>query len=216
MPVNIHGKEYRTVAERVQDFHADKDHGSILTEVVKHEGNMIIVKATVIVGGNTYIGHGMEVIGSSQINKTSALENAETSAVGRALAFAGWGGTEIASADEVANAIRQQNAPPIQAPAAAPAKQTYREGLEEDNLRRDICKWVGAICGDDKDEAAAIIKQLSQFEGRDGKMKYKTSTRDLNGKWLKSTWKKAKEMYEANMPPEDENQDEGYDPEEWI
>jgi len=49
-----------------------------------------------------------EVRGSTNINKTSALENAETSAVGRALAFFGLGGTEIASADEVANAINQQ------------------------------------------------------------------------------------------------------------
>ena len=46
------------------------------------------------------------------INKTSALENAETSAVGRALAFLGFAGTEIASADEVANAIKQQNFKP--------------------------------------------------------------------------------------------------------
>ena len=48
--------------------------------------------------------------GSSMINKTSALENAETSAVGRALAFAGFQtDASIASADEVANAIVQQN-----------------------------------------------------------------------------------------------------------
>jgi hypothetical protein len=50
-----------------------------------------------------------EVRGSSNINKTSALENCETSAVGRALGFAGFGSTEqIASADEVEVAIARQ------------------------------------------------------------------------------------------------------------
>ena len=54
-------------------------------------------------------GYAEEVRTASKINRTSALENAETSAVGRALAFFGLGGSEIASADEVANAIQQQN-----------------------------------------------------------------------------------------------------------
>ena len=53
-------------------------------------------------------GHAEEVRASSQINKTSALENAETSAIGRALAALGYAGTEFASADEVAQAITQQ------------------------------------------------------------------------------------------------------------
>ncbi len=60
-------------------------------------------------GGRTLsTGLAEEVRGSTNINKTSALENCETSAIGRALAFFGLGGTEIASADEVANAITQQ------------------------------------------------------------------------------------------------------------
>jgi hypothetical protein len=54
-------------------------------------------------------GHAEEFRAASQINSTSALENAETSAIGRALAAAGWGGTEFASANEVQNAIHQQN-----------------------------------------------------------------------------------------------------------
>jgi hypothetical protein len=54
-------------------------------------------------------GYAEEVRTASKINRTSALENCETSAVGRALAFFGLAGSEIASADEVANAIQQQN-----------------------------------------------------------------------------------------------------------
>ena len=111
MPVNIHGKEYRTVAERVELFHQNnKDvEKSIVTEVLHNDENNVMMKTTVTVNGSTYTGHALEVYGSSMINKTSALENCETSAIGRALASAGLGGTEFASADEVTNAISQQN-----------------------------------------------------------------------------------------------------------
>jgi hypothetical protein len=64
-------------------------------------------------------GYAEEERGSSNINTTSALENAETSAVGRALAFLGLAGTEIASADEVANAISQQRDKELYAQFAA-------------------------------------------------------------------------------------------------
>jgi hypothetical protein len=53
-------------------------------------------------------GYSEEVRAASKINATSALENAETSAIGRCLSALGFGGTEYASADEVANAIQQQ------------------------------------------------------------------------------------------------------------
>ena len=56
-----------------------------------------------------FTGHAYEVQGAGFINKTSHVENAETSAIGRALASAGYiGGTEFASAEEVANAVKQQ------------------------------------------------------------------------------------------------------------
>lgn len=114
MPVKIHGKEYKTVAERVVEFHAKKHENkdrqtSITTEIIKDDGSVIIVKATInILNVGCYTGHAEEVRGSTMINETSALENAETSAIGRALASYGLGGNEFASAEEVANAIAQQ------------------------------------------------------------------------------------------------------------
>ncbi len=109
MPVNIHGKEYRTVAERIDLIHKQYDGNvSITTEIEQLGEERVVIKATIVSGEHTWTGHALEVFGSSMINKTSALENAETSAIGRALAFAGLGGEEIASADEVANAISQQ------------------------------------------------------------------------------------------------------------
>ena len=110
MPVNIHGKQYATVAERLQSLNdATGGEYSLESEIVKFEDGIVVVKATLAVNGYTYNGHAYEEIGSSQINSTSALENAETSAWGRCLSAYGLAGTEIASADEVAQAIHQQN-----------------------------------------------------------------------------------------------------------
>lgn len=123
MPVDIHGKQYATVNERITELHNDyKGSCSIITEIAESDSGTVRVKATLtlvemseglVSHSNTYTGHAEEIIGSSLINKTSALENAETSAVGRALAFAGFStDASIASADEVANAIINQNSTP--------------------------------------------------------------------------------------------------------
>ena len=110
MPVNIHGKEYHTVAERVAAFRAVSADLTIETEIVRWEGDDVVIKASISDSGKliaTGLAH--EVRGSTNINKTSHVENCETSAIGRALAAFGMGGTEYATADEVANAITQQN-----------------------------------------------------------------------------------------------------------
>lgn len=114
--VKIHGKEYRTVAYRVNEFRLlygiDSGYG-IETVLVHHDSDKVIMKAIITApgGGPVATGYAEEVRSASKINKTSALENAETSAIGRALAAAGLAGTEYASADEVAAAIAQQNQP---------------------------------------------------------------------------------------------------------
>jgi hypothetical protein len=113
MPVNIHGKEYHTVAERVSAFRAKHPDLSIETEIVRWEGDDVVVKASISNDGKiiaTGLAH--EVRGSTNINRTSHVENCETSAIGRCLAAFGLGGTEYATADEVANAITQQNSGP--------------------------------------------------------------------------------------------------------
>lgn len=110
MPVNIHGKEYFTVAERVSAFREKHPELTIETEIVRWEGDDVVVKASISDNGKliaTGLAH--EVRGSTNINRTSHVENCETSAIGRCLAAYGLGGTEYATADEVANAIAQQN-----------------------------------------------------------------------------------------------------------
>ena len=113
MPVNIHGKEYHTVAERVHAFRDSNPDLTIETDIVRWEGDDVVVKASISDNGKllaTGLAH--EVRGSTNINRTSHVENCETSAIGRCLAAFGLGGTEYATADEVANAITQQNSGP--------------------------------------------------------------------------------------------------------
>jgi len=113
--VNIKGKEYVEVSQRIL-FLADEYKGkySIVTSYDFIESrNMWIVKATLtIIGENnelTYTGHAQEIIDDGYINKTSALENCETSAVGRACAMAGIGIVDgIASVDEINKAKNRQ------------------------------------------------------------------------------------------------------------
>lgn len=111
--VNIRGRDYETVASRVQRFReAHPDH-TVLTEIVFRDDDVVVMKAAILDPQGRIIatGHAEEKRASSQINRTSALENAETSSLGRALAAFGIGGTEFASANEVQNAIRQQEDP---------------------------------------------------------------------------------------------------------
>lgn len=110
MPIKIHGKEYHTVAERVAAFREVSPELTIETEIVRWEGDDVVIKASISNNGKliaTGLAH--EVRGSTNINKTSHVENCETSAIGRCLAAFGLSGSEYASADEVVNAINQQN-----------------------------------------------------------------------------------------------------------
>ena len=84
---------------------------ALQTEIIQCDEKVAIVKATLSTASGTYTGHALERVGSHFINKTSHLENAETSAIGRCLASAGYtGGGEFCSADELATAVSNQGA----------------------------------------------------------------------------------------------------------
>lgn len=112
MPVKIHGNEYTTVAERIDAFRKDDRYEgwSIETDIISSDIQDCIIKATIKDSDGKIVGTGLahEVQGSTNINKTSHIENCETSAIGRALANIGKAGTEYASANEVTNAIINQ------------------------------------------------------------------------------------------------------------
>ena len=111
MPVLIHDREYKTVAERIHEMSTEnKGKYDLITEVLGavNSGGTCLIKATLTLDRGVFVGHAYERENAGYINKTSHVENCETSAIGRALASAGYAGSEFASADEVANAIKQQ------------------------------------------------------------------------------------------------------------
>ncbi len=143
---NIKGKEYAAVNGRINAFRRLYPQGFISTEILSMDAGVVVMKATCGYyenGQSVILGTGMayEREGSSNINKTSYIENCETSAVGRALGMAGIGvTTAVASSEEVQNAILQQ------------------EELENDV---DPQKRVALI-----DEINAMMKDYSQDEKR--------------------------------------------------
>lgn len=107
--VEIHGKSYMTVAKRVELFMAENKECSIETEILPTTDNHVVIKATVKAKGRVTTGISSVALSSSKsIEKSNPYEVAETSAVGRALGFAGYGIMEgIASADEMVKATAQ-------------------------------------------------------------------------------------------------------------
>lgn len=114
MTTDIKGKNYAEVNQRVKAYRMVYPTGTILTEMISNENGVCIFKANVYDEDNNIIATGTayEKENSTFINKTSYIENCETSAVGRALGMAGFGiDTSIASAEEVQNAIKNQEEP---------------------------------------------------------------------------------------------------------
>lgn len=107
---NIKGRPYIDVAQRIQAFRKLYPNGRILTECLSDDGSRCMFKASAVVDGEVMAtGHAFEFQSASTVNKTSYIENCETSAVGRALGFMGIGSTEsICSTEEVQAAIAHQ------------------------------------------------------------------------------------------------------------
>lgn len=105
--INIKGKEYVPVVERVKEFHRLHPDGWISTEIVSNDETRVIIKATIRIGPTTsadaryFNGYSQAEWGKGMMGGV-ALEVAETSAIGRALGFANIGLLDgIASADEM-------------------------------------------------------------------------------------------------------------------
>jgi len=111
--VNIKGKEYITVNERLIFFRSQSQYKGwrISEDVVSLDDKEGLFKVTIINpdGFEMAVAHAQEYRDSSYINKTSFVENGFTSALGRALGYLGIGiDTAIASADEVQTAVVNQ------------------------------------------------------------------------------------------------------------
>ena len=181
------GAEYAMVVNRVHKFKELYATGQILTELVKNddETGEVIFKAHAVVDGVIRgTGHAMEMRGASNINKTSHIECAETSAIGRALAF-GIGlmpSGAIASYEEVENAKLQQSKIAEHeltlASAVAYISQAFQTAIEEENeegilevledfkgntaLKTAVWKTLSAEQGEFMTERAKVVAEAKK------------------------------------------------------
>lgn len=179
--IKIKGKDYVMVHERVKEFHKDNPNGSITTDMISREGGVFITRTTVIPDTKNldrkFTGFAYEVVGEGNVNSTSALENCETSSCGRALGFLGIGiDTSIASAEEVDNAISQQDVPIpeyLESPdkkmdeiieslnISHPINFGKHKGKDWSDVDEDYVQWVAKNSNVDwqRDEAKAELKR---------------------------------------------------------
>lgn len=135
---DIKGKNYAEVNQRIKAFRMVYPTGFIISEMVQNDGGVCVFKSSVGYydekGEGVILGTGSayEKEGSTFINKTSYIENCETSAVGRALGMAGFGiDTSVASAEEVENAmLNQKDNEKISAASA----RALRKRCENENI----------------------------------------------------------------------------------
>lgn len=161
--VDVKGKNYVEVNKRVMAFRELEPNGSILTEIISLENGVVVMKATVSSGEGQVLGTGFayEKESSSYINKTSYIENCETSAVGRALGFCGIGvATSIASAEEVTNAINQQ-----ENLATDIEKKTFMDRCKQLGVDyRNILKQIGVTGQMTKEQHGKALIVLKEIE----------------------------------------------------
>ena len=180
--INIHGKQYVEVKERIKYFRENFKDWSLTSEVIDLTEDRCVIKATISNEKGRVIASGIayESKGSSYINKTSFIENCETSAWGRALANIGIGlDVAIASADEVLNAKAQDKPKKPKIEKLTDAKLSAMlvaigEG-KGDTVRERLCKYkiskkqqakIDELLTDKKVEngVLSIIDELNSIE----------------------------------------------------
>lgn len=159
--IDIKGKPYVTVNERIKAFRSTYPLFSIITDVVSHETDSILFKASIIDDQGRVLanGHAQESKSGSFINKTSYVENCETSAIGRALGAFGIGvDSSFATADEIANALKNQNSP------KKPLVPKKLELSPEEKVQQQI---KASMTKDGFMKATVFKKALQKFNGGD-------------------------------------------------
>ena len=156
--INIKGKEYVTVNERIKAFRNTYKDYSLVTDIIEISDNHCVMKASILdpQGKVVATGYARETVSKSPINKFAFVENAETSAWGRALGNFGIGvDTAICSAEELLQKISQE--------------ETAKVELAIDALQKgeiDSCR--------SKEELVKVCQRISKELGKD-EPKYRKS-----------------------------------------
>lgn len=162
---NIKGKDYAEVNQRVKAFRMLYPQGFITTEVIELSDEACTIKATAgyyDVDGKSVIcgtGTAREEKEASYINKTSYVENCETSAVGRCLGFVGLGiDTSICSAEELNNALDAQK--------ESEKKESEKKDKPEANEYKAVLKQIQAITGERLTTINSMLYEKAGFTER--------------------------------------------------
>lgn len=142
---------YVPVSERLEQFYSDHPEGRILTSIVEHneETGFVLMRAEAYRQQEDTVpaatGHAYESRGEGYINKTSHIENCETSAVGRALALLGYEIKRgIASREEMQKVERMST--PLQAVKPPSEHETLISGVRDAfkllNKAGDVPPWT--------------------------------------------------------------------------
>lgn len=176
---DVKGNPYIEVNQRIKAFRMVYPTGFITDEMISNENGVAVFKASVgyyAESGEPRVlgtGYAYEKESSSYINKTSYVENGDTSAVGRALGMAGFGiDASVASYEEVANAINNQGEPEApKAPRKATPKQLeiLSQTYTGENLAKLLEKNGISQLGDiSADKASELIEKIQKRAKNNG------------------------------------------------
>ncbi|MBR4486598.1 hypothetical protein IKS57_04565 [bacterium] len=163
---DIKGKDYAEVNQRIKAFRMVYPQGSIITDMISNIDGICVFKASVISEDGVVLATGTayEKENSSFINKTSYIENCETSAIGRALGIAGFGiDVSVASAEEVQNAINNQVVTKEDADAYKFTFGKYKDKTIKEVYKEDdkYLEWILGNSNDDRiKEMIALVLDL--------------------------------------------------------
>lgn len=178
--VDVKDKPYATVSERIKAFRKLYPEGFICTDLLSNENGVCIIKTTVGFvdenGERRVLGTGIayEKEGSSFINKTSYIENCETSSCGRALGMCGLGiDSDVASAEETQNAQLQQDA---MKPITAEKRKSLEKTCKEDGIPEEYICELYSVSEIKELTEAKFVNLVSNWD----KMKKKYNERKNN------------------------------------
>ena len=146
--IDIRGKAYVTVAERIRLVHDQKHHFEIVESMALQIADRWIWRAVIKIDEKQYIGTAEVKLNAPKNTPDgqAPFECAETSAIGRALGMAGFGSAEnIASFDEVYRAIAREEAQEQETPAQASAPQAPKSKPQPKNTKQPAPQQAGKI-----------------------------------------------------------------------
>ncbi|HVG21213.1 MAG TPA: hypothetical protein VNI02_19355 [Blastocatellia bacterium] len=180
-------QDYITVAERIEKFYERYPEGRIITHIIEHdaERGFILLRAEIYRNADDALpastGHAYELKSEGYVQRTSYIEVGETSAVGRALAMAGFEVRRgIASREEMEksakmareiSAPREQAKAPAPAPAQPPGNAAERAAKPDqpatDEQKQDILGLLESLQPGDRRAQRRVLVEMTGKDSRD-------------------------------------------------